>query len=60
MKEAVTKVIDTRNGVIFKVFGNCTGDPGSIPRRIIPKSWKMVFNVSVLYTQHHKVRIKGK
>ena len=33
---------------------------GSIPGRIIPKTQKMVLDPSLLNTQHHKVRIKGK
>ena len=34
--------------------------PGSIPGRVIPKSKKMVFDASLLSTQHYKVRIKDK
>ena len=36
------------------------GDLGSIPGRVIPKTQKMVLDVSLLNTQHYKVRIKGK
>ena len=43
-----------------RVFANGPGDRGSIPGRIIPKSQKMVLDATLLNTQHHKVRIKGK
>ena len=35
-------------------------DLGSIPGRVIPKTQKMVLDVSLLNTQQYKVRIKGK
>ena len=37
-----------------------TNNRGSIPGQVIPKTQKMVLDVSLLYTQHYKVRIKGK
>ena len=39
---------------------NSPGDLGSIPGRIIPKTQKMVLDATLLNTQHHEVRIKGK
>ena len=36
-----------------------SGDLGSIPRRVIPKTQKMVLDAFLLNTQHYKVRIKG-
>ena len=39
---------------------NGLGDLGSVPGRVIPKTQKMVLDVSLLNTQHYKVRIKGK
>ena len=43
-----------------RVFANGLGDRGSIPRRVIPKTQKRVLDAALLYTQHYKVRIKGK
>ena len=43
-----------------RVFANGPWDRGSIPGRVIPKTQKMVFDASLLNTQYHKVRIKGK
>ena len=47
-------------GLAVRVFANGSGDPGSIPGRVIPKTQKMVLDASLLNTQHYKVRIKGK
>ena len=47
-------------GLEVRVFANGPGDLGSIPRRVIPKTQKMVLDASLLNTQHYKVRIKGK
>ena len=47
-------------GPAIRVFANGPGDLGSIPGRVIPKTLKMVLDVSLLNTQHYKVRIKGK
>ena len=47
-------------GQAVRVFANGPGDLGSIPGRVLPKTQKMVLDVSLLNTQHNKVRIKGK
>ena len=46
--------------VMVRVLANGTGDRGSIPGRVIPKTQKMVFNAALLNTQHYKIRTKGK
>ena len=43
-----------------RVFTYSPGDQGSIPGRVIPKTQKMVFDVTLLNTQHYKAMIKGK
>ena len=45
-----------------RVFTNSTGDLGSIPGQVIPKTKKRkkVLDVALLNTQHYKVQIKGK
>ena len=43
-----------------RVFANGPKDLGSIPGRVISKTLKVVLNTSLLNTQQHKVRIKGK
>ena len=47
-------------GLEGRVFVNGSGDQGSIPGRVIPKTLKMVLDTSLLNTQQYKVRIKGK
>ena len=47
-------------GIMVKVFANGSGDLGSIPGQVIPKTQKMVLDASLLKTQHYNVRIKGK
>ena len=48
-------------GIIkYRVFANGPADLGSIPGRVIPKIFKMVFDTSLLNTQQYKVCIKGK
>ena len=42
------------------MFANGLGDHGSIPGRVIPKTFKMVLDISLIKTQHYKVHIKGK
>ena len=37
-----------------------SGDLGSIPGRVIPKTLKMVLDTSLLNTQQYKVRLEGK
>ena len=41
------------------VFANDPGDLGSILGHVIPKTFKMVLDTSLLNTQQYKVRIKG-
>ena len=36
------------------VFANVSGDQGSIPGRVIPKTQKVVFEAALLRTQHYK------
>ena len=43
-----------------RVFANDPGDRGSIPGRVIPKTQKMVLDITLLNTQYYTVRIKGK
>ncbi len=45
---------------MVRVFSNGPVDLGLIPGRVIPKTLKIVLDVSLLNTQHYKVRIKGK
>ena len=40
-----------------RVFANDPGDQGSIPGRVIPKTFKRVLDTYLLNTQHYKVRI---
>ena len=42
------------------MFANGLGDLGWIPGRIVPKTFKMVLDTSLLNTQRYKVRIKNK
>ena len=42
------------------MFANDSGDLGSILGRVIPKTFKMVLDTSLLNTQQYKVRIEGK
>ena len=44
---------------MVRVFANGPGDLGSIPGRVIPKTQKMLLDVSVLNTRYCKVKIKG-
>ena len=46
--------------MMVKVFANGTGDRGSIPGGVRPKTQKMVLNASLINTQHHDIRIKSK
>ena len=46
--------------LVGKVFANGPEDQVSIPGRVIPKTFKMVLDTSLLNTRHYKVRIKGK
>ena len=47
-------------GLVDREFANDPGDWGSIPGQVIPRTQKMVFDTSLLNTQHYKVHIKGK
>ena len=46
-------------GLVGRVFTNGPGGLGSIPRRVIPKTLKIVLDTYLLNTQHYKVRIKS-
>ena len=46
--------------LMSRVFPNGPGNQGSILGRVIPKTQKIVLDVALLNTQHHKVSIKGK
>ena len=52
--------IDNLIGQLVRVFANGLGDLGSSPGRVIPKTQKMVRDISLLNSQHYKVPIKGK
>ena len=47
-------------GLVSRVFTHSLEDLGSISVRVIPKTQKMVFDASLLNTQHYKVQIKNK
>ena len=47
-------------GLVGRVFTNGLEDLGSISGCVIPKTLRMVFDISLLNTQQYKVRIKGK
>ena len=47
-------------GILGRMFANGPEDLGSIPARVIPKTFKMVLDTSLLCTRQYKVRIKGK
>ena len=42
----------------MKSFHQYPGDRGSIPRRVIPKTQKMVLDAALLNIPHYKVRVK--
>ena len=44
-------------GLMGRVFANGSGDLGSIPGRVIPKTLKMVFDTSLFNTQRSKICI---
>ena len=44
--------------LVGRVFANGPGDLGSIPGCIIPKTLKMVLDISLLNTQQFKVCVK--
>ena len=43
-----------------RVLANASGDRGSIPGRVIPKTQKMILDAALLNTPQYKVQIKGK
>ena len=47
-------------GLVGRVFANGPGDHGSVRGDVIPKTWKITLDISLLNTQHYKLRIKGK
>ena len=47
-------------GQVGRVLAYGPGDLGSIPGCVIPKTFKMVFDTTLLNTQQYKVLIKGK
>ena len=47
-------------GLVGRLFTNGPGDRGSFLGRVIPKTFKMVLDTSLLNTQQYKVRIKSK
>ena len=53
-------IYDRLTGLVGTVFANGPGDLGSTPRRVIPKTLKLVHDTSLLNTQQYKVRINGK
>ena len=46
--------------VAFSLLAYGLEDLGSIPSRVIPKTFKMVLDTSLFKNQQYKVRIKGK
>ena len=46
-------------GLVGRVFASGPIDLGSTPGRVIPKTFKMVLDTSLLNTKRYKVRIKG-
>ena len=45
--------------IMSRMFASGSGDRGSIPGRVIPKTQKMVLDAALFNTQYFKVRIKG-
>ena len=60
LKLALRRTVFTSIGLVSRVFAYGPGDLGSIPGRVIPKTFKMVLDISLLNTQQYKIRIKGK
>ena len=46
--------------MMVRVFDDGSGDKGSNPGRVIPKTQKLVLDASLLNTQQFKVQIKSK
>ena len=51
--QSVLISLDWAIGPMSRVFANGPGDQGSIPGQVIPKTQKMVLDVSLLSTQHY-------
>ena len=47
-------------GLVGRVFANGPGDWGSSQGPVIPRTFKMVLDTSLLNTQQYKVHIEGK
>ena len=45
-------------GVMSRVFANCSGDLGTIPGRVIPKTQKMVLDSSLFNIIRYRSRVK--
>ena len=60
LREKFRKIYNRSIGIMVRVFGNGTGDRGSILSRVIPKTHKMILDASLLNTQYYKVWIKSK
>ena len=58
--QADIEIIHSDIGPAVRVFANGPGDLGSIPGRVIPKTLKVELDITLLNTQHYKVRFKGK
>ena len=43
-------------GPMDRPFSNGSGDQGSIPGRVIPKTQNMVLDTSLLNTKHYKIQ----
>ena len=65
-KTLLSILVDLNDAVVWiiylmgRVFANDPEDLGSIPGHVIPKTFKMVIDTSLLNTQQYKERIKGK
>ena len=61
-KLTLVELINTKIRFFAKnyVFANSPGDLGSIPGQVIPKTFKMLLENSLLNTQQYKVFITGK
>ena len=53
-------IINRLIGLVVRVFTNGPGDQGSVLGRVIPKTLKMILDISLLNTQQYQVRIKSK
>ena len=56
----ISPILGPDIGMMVIVFANGPGDLRSIPGRVIPKTQKLILDISLLNTQHYKVRIKRK